>query len=251
MRLEKHTGFVVYGFPLGEADQIVSCFTSEGNLVKFIAKGSRKIKSRFAASVQLFNLAEFVLYKSKGLPYLRQAAIIDSFAPVRRDWQKSGAAFAVAELCRLLIGEEAGEQAVFRHVLAYMLHLRDRDYVPLTFDAFRWQLAAALGYGMQTECCAICRQAARSGCMDWSQGGLVCPRCRSRTGGVGVDVRHLALLRTLSRCSFAESDKLVVNGNLQRHCARLVDDLIFWLTEGKTKAQAFRKLFEELRCRSE
>ena len=135
MRLEKHTGFVVYGFPLGEADQIVSCFTSEGNLVKFIAKGSRKIKSRFAASVQLFNLAEFVLYKSKGLPYLRQAAIIDSFAPVRRDWQKSGAAFAVAELCRLLIGRRRANRQ-FSDMCWHTCSTFDRDYVPLTLMPF-------------------------------------------------------------------------------------------------------------------
>ena len=148
MRLQKINGFIVYGFPLGEADQLVSCFTSSGNLVKFVAKGSRKVKSQSAAAVQLFILGQYVIYRGKGLPILRQADIIDSFSPLRRDWAKCGAAFAAMELCRLLIAEEAREQDAFKLLLAYMLHLKTNPYDPIVFDSFRLQFAAALGYEM-------------------------------------------------------------------------------------------------------
>lgn len=244
MRLEKLMGFVIYAFPLGEADQIITCFTSRGNLVKFVAKGSRKVKSRFAASVQLFNLGEFVVYRGKGLPYLRQADIVDSFNVIRRDWSKSGATFAVMELCRLLLGEEAGETDAFRITLTYMHHLKERDYCSLTFDAFRLQFVASLGYSMSFSHCVLCGQACRAGSLAWIHGGLICPRCHP-PGGKSIGGRPLALLTTLQTGGFAEIDGLVVDKSLTESCAKAVDNLIFWLSEGKTKAQAFRKMFED------
>lgn len=244
MRLEKLMGFVIYAFPLGEADQIITCFTSAGNLVKFVAKGSRKVKSRFAASVQLFNLGEYVIYRGKGLPYLRQADIVDSFLPIRRDWSKSGAVFAVMELCRILLGEEAGETDAFKLTLAYMHHLKEGDYSSLTFDAFRLQFVASLGYSMSFNHCALCGQACQAGSLAWIDGGLVCPQCHS-PGTKAIGRRPLALLTALKTGGFAEVDGLAVDKSLEESCAKVVDNLIFWLSEGKTKTQAFRSLFED------
>lgn len=243
MRLEKFMGFVIYAFPLGEADQIITCFTSAGNLEKFVAKGSRKVKSRFAASVQLFNLGEFVIYRGKGLPYLRQAAIVDSFPAIRRDWKKSGAAFAVVELCRLLLGDQAGEAEAFKLVLEYLYHLKTANYHPLSFDAFRLQFAARLGYAMSFRQCAVCGQASSNGNLVWARGGMVCPRCHP--GGRTAEARQLALLATLQTKGFAEIDGIEVDNSLKEACAKAVDALIIWLSEGKTNAQAFRTLFED------
>lgn len=243
MRLEKMSGFVVYSFPLGEADQITSCFTSAGNLVKFVAKGSRKMKSKFAAAVQLFILGEYVIYCGKGLPILRQADIIDSFSPLRQDWAKSGAAFAVMELSRLLVEEEARETKAFRLVMAYMLHLKSWAYDPIVFDSFRLQLAASLGYEMGFSHCAQCGSLLESGWLDWSAGGAVCNRCRGgKSGGIQLGPRELTLLQAMGQNSFSKLQGEFLP--LAPIGANMVNGLINWLTQGKTKAQAFRSLFE-------
>lgn len=241
MRLQKVTGFIVYGFPLGEADQIISCFTSSGNLIKFIAKGSRKVKSKSAAAVQLFILGEYVIYCGKGLPILRQADIIDSFSPLRRDWEKSGAAFAAMELCRLLIAEEARETEAFKLVMTYMLHLKTEDYEPIVFDSFRLKLAASLGYEMGFSHCSQCGGPLESGWLYWPAGGAVCTRCRGQ-GKTHVNTENLLLLQALGQRSFSQ-----LKGQYSSQAmtaTKIVDSLINWLTEGKTKAQAFRSLFE-------
>lgn len=248
MRLEKITAFVVYAFALGEADQLVTCFSSEGNLVKFIAKGSRKTMSRFAAAVQLFNLGEYVVYRGKGLPILRQAEIMESFAPIRRDWTKSGAALSVLELCRLLIAEEARETESFRLVLAYFHHLKANDYTSLAFDAFRLQFVEALGYGINFSTCVACgRPADRAGgFLRWSEGGTVCSLCRTQgLDYIRLNSQQLSLLCKLQHLGFSQIDALMADSAQKRICRELVDSLIFWLTEGKAKTQAFRKLFED------
>lgn len=241
MGLEKVSGLIVYGFPLGEADQLISCFTSGGNQVKFVAKGSRKVKSKLAAAVQLFIFGEYVYYSSRGLPFLRQADILKSFAGVRRSLPKSGAAFAAVELCRLLIAEEARETEAFNLVMAYLLFLEDRDYDSLVFDSFRLKFAASLGYGMDFSRCANCGAPLKSGWLYWPAGGAVCSRCRG-PAGIEVGPRGLGLLQEMGQRDFAGLQGL--DPGLARPGAAFVDSLINWLTQGKTKAQAFRSVFE-------
>jgi len=245
MRLKKVTGFIVYGFSLGEADQIISCFTSSGNLQKFVAKGSRKVKSKSAAAVQLFMLGEYVIYCGKGLPFLRQADIIDSFNPLRTSWAKSGAAFAVMELCRLLIAEEARETEAFALVMSYMFHLKKEDYNPLVFDAFRLQLVASLGYEMGFTHCAACGCSLNAGCLQWSAGGALCSQCSKHSQyGMLAGQDNLALLHVIGHHSFSQLAELQFSSAQALAARKYVDSLINWLTEGKTKAQAFRSLFE-------
>lgn len=242
MRLDKISGFIVYGFPLGEADQLITCFTSSGNLVKFVAKGSRKVKSKSAAAVQLFILGEYVIYRGRGLPILRQADIIDSFSPLRLDWAKSGAAFAVMELCRLLIAEEAREHDAFKLVLSYMLHLKTIEYDSIVFDSFRLKFAACLGYEMGFSSCAQCGRPLQSGWLYWPTGGAVCSVCKGPGDKIFLSKEDLSLLDILG-----EKDFMELRGQFRsqgKTATKIIDSLINWLTEGKTKAQAFRPLFE-------
>ncbi len=241
MRLQKINGFIVYGFPLGEADQLVSCFTSSGNLVKFVAKGSRKVKSKSAAAVQLFILGQYIIYRGKGLPILRQADIMDSFSPLRQDWAKCGAAFAAMELCRLLIAEEAREVDAFKLLLAYMLHLKTNPYDPIVFDSFRLKFAAYLGYEMNFSSCSQCGRPLQSGWLYWPAGGAVCSVCKG-PARLSIRKEDLSLLHTLGSRDFSYlQGKFPSQG---KAATEIIDSLINWLTEGKTKAQAFRPLFE-------
>jgi DNA repair protein RecO (recombination protein O) len=244
MRLEKHAGLILYSFALGEADQIITCLTSVGNVVKFVAKGSRKVKSKSSAAVQLFNLGEYVIYKGQGLPYLRQADIINSFSAIRKDWTKIGAALAVLELCRLLIAEEAGEISSYDRSVDYLLHINKNPYSSLCFDGFRMQFVASLGYGMDFCHCTACGQAVDKARLSWPEGGAICCTCNPNPDG-SAGAGLLRLLDHLQNSSFAELDKIDLEPKHKQQCAKVVDSLIFWLTEGKTKAQAFRKMFED------
>lgn len=244
MRLEKLVGFIVYGFPLGEADQIISCFTSAGNLTKFIAKGSRKVKSKSAASVQLFVLGEYVIYRGKGLPILRQGDIVDSLAPIRKDWAKSGAAFAAVELCRLLVEEEAREIAAFKLLMGYLHHLKDHPYNSIVFDSFRLKFAASLGYEMNFNICGQCGAPLSSGWLDWPSGGVVCANCRGQsTTNRRLSEIELNLFDSLGKKSFFDLQKEQTSMTVS--VVKAVDSLINWLTQGKTKTQAFRSMFEK------
>ncbi|MDQ4121841.1 MAG: DNA repair protein RecO [Acidobacteriota bacterium] len=50
-------------YPLSEADKIVACLTPDYGLIRLVAKGARKIKSRFSGSIEPFSVGEIAFYR--------------------------------------------------------------------------------------------------------------------------------------------------------------------------------------------
>ena len=71
---------VLRTYNFGEADKIVVCLTRAAGLVRGVAKGCRKLKSRFGASLEPFTLTRITYYhkENQDLVSLRQAEIIKS-----------------------------------------------------------------------------------------------------------------------------------------------------------------------------
>src|SRR6185503_10393034 len=67
-------------YNFGEADKIVVFLTRASGVVRAVAKGCRKLKSRFGASLEPFTLARITYYykENQELVSLRQAEIVRS-----------------------------------------------------------------------------------------------------------------------------------------------------------------------------
>ena len=66
MSTQKAKAFVLRYYPYGEADRIVHFFTEELGLVKGIAKGSRKLKSRIAGALEPMTLVDLRFAEKAG-----------------------------------------------------------------------------------------------------------------------------------------------------------------------------------------
>lgn len=71
---------VLRTYNFGEADKIVVCLTRTAGLIRGVAKGCRKLKSRFGAALEPFTLARISYYykENQDLVSLRQVEIVKS-----------------------------------------------------------------------------------------------------------------------------------------------------------------------------
>src|SRR6266850_5070774 len=71
---------VLRTYNFGEADKIVVCLTRGSGLIRGVAKGCRKLKSRFGAALEPFTLARISYHhkENQDLVSLRQAEILKS-----------------------------------------------------------------------------------------------------------------------------------------------------------------------------
>src|SRR5882762_9722330 len=80
MAILETEALVLRTYNFGEADKIVVCLTHTSGLIRAVAKGCRKLKSRFGAALEPFTLAKITYYQKENqeLVSLNNAEIVKS-----------------------------------------------------------------------------------------------------------------------------------------------------------------------------
>lgn len=81
MRIKESEAFILRNFALAEADKIVVCQTRSFGLIRGVAKGSRRLKSKFGAALEPFTQVNISFIEKEGreLVNIQQAEIINSY----------------------------------------------------------------------------------------------------------------------------------------------------------------------------
>lgn len=84
----KTKAVVLKSYSLGEADKIIKLFSQDIGLINAVAKGARKVKSKFGGSLELFNFVDLELSSGRSLDIIAQAEIIKNFGNIPLDFNK-------------------------------------------------------------------------------------------------------------------------------------------------------------------
>lgn len=96
-----------------EADKILTIFTKHFGKKRVLARGVRKITSRRAGSLELFNLVKIGLAKGRSFDIVTEAETIDSFKIWRKNLIKISFAYHYCELVERLTAEESPNREIF------------------------------------------------------------------------------------------------------------------------------------------
>lgn len=107
--------------PLGEADRLVTILTSGYGLVRAVAPGARKYKSRLRGRCELFVVNNFLLVTGRSLDKIIQAETIESYPKLSQDLSKLTAAHYLAELVLAVALSEQPQEELYE---LFREHLR-------------------------------------------------------------------------------------------------------------------------------
>jgi len=184
-------GVVLKAHALGDTSRIVTAYTRDRGLRKFVAKGARKSPGRFGFALEPLSRSRFVYYEKpdRDLHLLSQAEVLDPLGSRLADLARLAHAQAALELVdRLVWGEEP-------HPELYDLLLATLDgcaraplaSLPAVTLAFQLQLASELGYRPRLDACAVDgRAVSQRRLFSPQRGGLLCDGCAAREGGTVV-----------------------------------------------------------------
>ncbi|HBE18676.1 MAG TPA: DNA repair protein RecO [Cyanobacteria bacterium UBA11149] len=97
-RTYKATGINLKSMPLGEADRLVTILTKEFGLIRVVAPGARKQKSKLAGRMGLFVVNDLLLAKGRSLDKVTQAETLESYPGLSKHLTKLAASQYLAEL---------------------------------------------------------------------------------------------------------------------------------------------------------
>ena len=199
---------VLRSFRLGEADRVLHLYTRERGRLGAVAKGVRRVRSRFGGRLEPLFRVRLMLHEGRGeLLTVTGAETVNPHAALR---ERRPALERAVEACdavlRLFDAAEANPPAY--NLLCHELALLDADPAAATRAgalAFRLKLLLAAGFLPELSTCAACGDREHLHAFSASAGGVVCPGCEAGSFPLGADA-HEFLLVALARPLAARVD---------------------------------------------
>ena len=156
----------------GEADRIIVLLTPDRGVVRGVAKGVRRIKSRLAGHLELFSRSELMLAEGRNLDVITSARL-QSHVSIGDNYEAMRLAYLIAEMTNRLSGE--GEHpGLFNLVRDSLEAVTGEPDVVLEFW-FKLRLLDELGYRPELDACVVCGGASPDSRyqFDIERGGIV------------------------------------------------------------------------------
>lgn len=181
VRFYRDEAVVLRQHKLGEADRIITLLTAEHGLVRAVAKGVRRTRSKFGARLEPFAHVDVHLYPGRSLDVITQVHSLHAFSDaIVADYARYTTACAVLETAERLAGEErAPAPRLHRLTVGALEALADnRRPNQLILDAFLLRAMHCAGWMPALEVCARCAQPGPHRAFHVAAGGAVCLHCR-------------------------------------------------------------------------
>lgn len=169
---------------------MIVLLTRNHGLVRGVAKGVRKVKSRFGSRLQPFVDVDVQVYPGRGLSTITGADTVTYYgARIIDDFDRYAAACAVMEVAEKLSYDQ-GDPELFALVQEALTNLQTDQHPTLVLDAFMLKATEHAGWGLSLFNCANCQTPGPHKAFNATVGGAVCNNCRP-TGSMDVDPETL------------------------------------------------------------
>lgn len=197
MRRESYRerAIVVRTYDFGEADRIIVLLTRGRGLVRGVAKGVRRTKSRFGSRLQPFVELDVQLYAGRNLESITQAETVSFLASgIIEDLERYAAASAVLEAVeKLSVASFDEAEELYDLTIAALESIRTAPDPIAALDTYFLQAMNLCGWAPSLFACAQCGQVGPHHAFHPAPGGAVCVNCRPQ-GAAEVDEEVLHLM---------------------------------------------------------
>lgn len=241
-RVYKTEAIVLKRINLGEADRILTLYTPYSGIIKAVAKGVRRPKSKLGGHVETLTHSAMMLAKGRNLDIIVQSQTIDSFLPLRNDLWRTSCALYIAELVDRFTEERSENYPVYTLLLSTIKSLVNTTNFQLLLRYFELQLLNHLGYRPQLNQCITCKREIEPTTNFFSPGGggVICSYCSSSEIPIKpLSLNALKVLRLLQRGNYNEANRIRLSASLSEELEIVMREYIKYLLEREVKSVEF------------
>ena len=241
-------------YNLNDADKIIVMYSKENGLIKGVAKGVKKPKSKLGARMDLLMANSLQLLKGRSMDTIIQAQTLNNFKKTREDIDKLMLSSYVSELIvNFGEGSESASEEIYE--LLYKALNRISDSVEkkdalIAVIKFQLKILLIMGFCVELDTCLCCRERVLDDELYFSSkmGGILCKECNEHLGvNLKMHRKIKEFLEAMLQFDFDyESDyDRKATEKVCQVCFNLLDDYIKIHTNKKTKTT---KVIKELAC---
>jgi DNA repair protein RecO (recombination protein O) len=199
MGLNETEAFVLRTYKLAEADRIAVLLTQKFGLLRGVARGARKLKSRFGASLEPYTFISLSYYEKEAqeLVSIRQAEIVRSYFHLAREPEVVATLGYLSELIIEFAPPHEPNERLFRLIKACLSTLNTTptrlEEVVRYFEVWILKLS---GFLPDIKLCANCRQTLQGSTFLTLGHRLECAHC-AHSAGLRLSADAMSRLRAL------------------------------------------------------
>ncbi len=146
--MDKHIktkGVVLKRIDFKEADQIVTILTEDQGKVSLVAKGARRLKSRFCGRLEPFFYVELNYFKGQNLGHLNEVTLLHGLNAENLSLSSQSQLFYILEATEKLIAEAQDAREAYELLLEVSKRIQPNNINAL-FYAYMIKLLGSLGF---------------------------------------------------------------------------------------------------------
>ena len=170
-------------YNLSEADKIIVMYSRDKGLIRGVAKGVKKPKSKLGARMDLLVANKLMLYKGKNLDRICQAEALNTFNKTRQNMDKIFYSMYVTEIVNNFgVEDDPCSNEVYDilyKALDKISNASDTMEILLAVIKFQMKMMQISGFGIELDTCLCCGKPINNENMYFStqMGGVVCAKC--------------------------------------------------------------------------
>jgi DNA repair protein RecO (recombination protein O) len=237
----KTTGIIIKVRSYGEANKHLTVYTKAYGKVHAVAKGAKKIKSRFGSTLELFTETKLFFYKQAHaeLYLLTQSQIATHFKNISRDVKKYTYASAVSDFINTFVPFGEKSHSLYELFIQTLYKLDTEKHEEKVFSMFMVKFLAQVGFRIALDCCTSCgsdlKQKIRMS-VSPKHGGVVCKECSDGISTVEVFNNTLKLMDFLHRKTFDTLSKIMIGEQSHMEIEKVVEHFLEYNFELRLKS---------------
>ncbi|MEC4677948.1 MAG: DNA repair protein RecO [Nitrospirota bacterium] len=243
MALFSTSAIVLGGIRLGEADKLVTFFTLTRGKLKGVAKGARRMKSRFGATLEPFTHCKLVVFDkgTEKLARIEQCDILHSFQSLREDWGGIERSSRMVDLVAQMTPDGQANTETFDLLLQGLFFLEEKKDPPLSVMLFISRLIACSGYQPHWDSCLKCRLPFKPGkpeALYFSPGvgGALCAKCgKMHVPSIPMSQGTRAFLSASQKMDYERAHRLRPSLQIQKECEAIFKHTLSHITGKSTR----------------
>ncbi|MFZ6036338.1 MAG: DNA repair protein RecO [Patescibacteria group bacterium] len=241
------TGIIIRHHDLREVDRTITLYTEEYGKITVLARGTRKISSKLAGSLEPIQLVTVQCVRGARLDTVTDVTVQDAWRRLHAEPAALALARYIATLLDRLLHDRQRDRHLYALVLQALQRLDTSGITPAQLFLLRWffvwQLVSAVGHQPEVNRCVICRQvlAPSAVVFSWKRGGVAHARCSSAIDVVPIGANTVKLLRELVHQPIERVMLLTMPSAVAQECERITTLFINAIAETDL---SFRPFFE-------
>tara|TARA_B110000438_G_scaffold139319_1_gene134611 strand:+ start:1396 stop:2160 length:765 start_codon:yes stop_codon:yes gene_type:complete len=230
----------VYDF--GEADRIFTLLSPLNGIIRVVAKGIRKPKSRMGGHIDIMSKVNAYISLGENLSNLSQVEMIDNYSLLKKDLSVISIGFYLLELCEKFSVENDPNNDIYQHLSLTLDLLLSSSNKKNIIRWFEINLLVISGFLPELYTCLISGEKLSEGDHLFSSinGGLVDKKFATTTDNyILMDKNSIKSLRFLSNNSWSDVEKIKIPNNSLEKLRVVMRKYIQAITNSQINSEKF------------